>query len=182
VSAARAANRTAPVLASSPTDSQIQVPFEATGSTLDLALETGAGPTRVGIPLEAVSPAIFLDADGTPLVLDAGSGVLLDSTRPAHAGGEILILATGLGRVRPDWPTGVAAPLENPPATIAPVSAYLDGAPLKVVSSTLAAGYIGVYMVRAELPAILNSGTAELTITSADKISNKVRIFVDPTP
>ncbi|HYM12275.1 MAG TPA: hypothetical protein VEU62_16185 [Bryobacterales bacterium] len=180
VRAARAANLTAPVLASGPSDSQIQVPFEATGPVLDLALETRRGSTRVGIPLEAVSPAIFLDGDSTPLVLDAASGVLLDSTRPARAGSEILILATGLGRVRPDWPTGVAAPLENPPATIAPVSAYLDGAPLKVISSTLAAGYIGVYMVRAGLPSILNSGTAELTIASGDKTSNKVRIFVDP--
>lgn len=180
VRAARAAGVAAPVLVSGTTDSQIQVPFEAVGSTLDLALETRAGLARVDVPLESVSPAIFVDADGTPLVLDAGGGVLLDGLRPARAGTQILILATGLGRVRPEWPTGLAAPLENPPATIAPVSAYLNGVPLPVVSSTLAAGYIGVYMVRAELPGIVNSGTAELTIASGDKTSNRVRIFLEP--
>ncbi len=108
--------------------------------------------------------------------------MLLDSSRPARAGSQILVLATGLGRVQPDWPTGLAAPLDNPPATVAPVSAYLDGAPLKVLSSTLAAGYIGVYVVRLELPAIVNAGTAELALGSGDKLSNKVRIFLDPAP
>jgi uncharacterized protein (TIGR03437 family) len=180
VRAARAAGVTAPVLVSSTSDSQIQVPFEAAGSTLNLALQTQAGLARVAVPLEAVSPAIFVDADGSPLVLDAGSGVLLDASRPAKAGTQILVLATGLGRVRPEWPTGLAAPLENPPATIALVAAYLNGSPLQVVSSTLAAGYIGVYMVRVDLPGIVNSGTAELTISAADKTSNKVPIFLEP--
>ena len=180
VQAARAGRLTAPVLASGVTDSQIQVPFEASGPTLDLNLETRLGATRIDIPLEAVSPAIFVDADGTPLVLDAGGGVLLDASRPARAGSQILILATGLGRVRPEWPTGLPAPLEDPPATVAPVTTYLNGAPLRVVSSTLAAGYIGVYMVRAELPATLNSGSGELVIASSDRSSNKVRIFLEP--
>jgi uncharacterized protein (TIGR03437 family) len=182
VQAARAGSAAAPVLASGPNDSQIQVPFEASGPMLDLWLETRLGLRKVGVPIEAVSPAIFVDSDGTPLVLDAGGGVLLDASRPARAGSQILILATGLGRVRPEWPTGLAAPMENPPATIAPVQAYLDGAPLRVISSTLAAGYIGVYMVRVELPDIVNSGTAELAIGSGDKLSNKVRIFLDPIP
>lgn len=180
VQAARAGDFSAPVLATGPTDSQIQVPFEARGKMLDLALETRRGLTRVGVPLEEVSPAIFVDADGTPLALDAGGGVLLDSSRPARAGSQILILATGLGRVHPEWPTGLAAPLENPPSTLAPVTAYLNGAPIPVLSSTLASGYIGVYMVRAELPAIINSGTGELVIVSGDKPSNRVRIFLEP--
>ena len=180
VRTARADQWNAPVLASGPTESQIQVPFEVTGPTLSLALDTRRGLRRVGIPLEAVSPAIFLDADGSPLVLDAGAGVLLDGNRPAHAGSQILILATGLGRVRPEWPTGLPAPVEDPPATVAPVAVYLNGAPLRVLASTLAGGYIGVYMVRAELPAILNSGTGELLLVAGDKTSNRVRIYLEP--
>jgi uncharacterized protein (TIGR03437 family) len=179
VRAARTGNLTAPVLASSQGQAQIQVPFEATGTRLDLALETQLGLARLGIPLEEVSPAIFVDADGAPLLLDA-SGAMLDHTRPARAASRVLVLATGLGRVRPDWPTGLAAPLENPPSTIAAVEAYLDGAPLRVFSSTLAGGYIGVYLVEVELPSVLNSGTAELTIAAGGKPSNKVRIFLEP--
>jgi uncharacterized protein (TIGR03437 family) len=180
VRSALAGQWSAPVLASGATESQIQVPFEASGSTLNLALDTLRGPRRVGVPLEPVAPAIFLDADGSPLVLDAAGGVLLDADRPARAGSQILILATGLGRVRPDWPTGLPAPLEDPPVTVTPVAAYLNGAPLRVLSSTLAGGYIGVYMIRVELPAVVNSGTGELVVAAGDKISNRVRIFLDP--
>jgi len=180
VQAARADRWNAPVLASAASESQIQVPFEATGSTLNLALETQRGLRRVGVPLEEVSPAIFLDADGSPLVLDAAAGVLLDANRPARAGSQILILATGLGRVRPDWPTGLPAPLEDPPVTVTAVAVQLNGVPVRVVSSTLAGGYIGVYMVRVELPAILNAGVGELVLTAGDKASNRVRISLDP--
>ena len=63
------------------------------------------------------------------MVLDADAGVLLDAMRPARSGSRIQILATGLGRVRPEWPTGLAAPLDNPPRVVADVRLYLDGSP-----------------------------------------------------
>ncbi len=169
----------APVLASGDRESQIQVPFEASGERLELALETQQGATRLGYPLAAVSPAIFVDRGG-PLVLDAGTGRLLGAACPAAAGSQILILATGLGRVSPEWPTGLPAPLDNPPATVRPVHAYLNGIPLKVTSSTLAGGYIGTYIVQAEIPAVLNFGVGELTIEVGGQQSNAVRIFTEP--
>ncbi len=171
--------KTAPVLSAGAQEAQIQVPFETTGDRLELSLETQLGLTSLGFPLAAVSPAIFLDRGG-PLVLDAGSGLLLDAAHPAQAGSQILILATGLGRVRPDWPSGVPAPLEDPPMTIAPVKAYLNGIPLRVLSSTLAGGYIGTYMVQAELPRALNFGIAELVLEAGGRRSNAVRIFTEP--
>ena len=77
------------------------------------------------------------------MLLDGDSGVLLDALTPAHSGSRVQILATGLGRVRPAWPTGVAAPLQEPPRVIAPVRAYLNGTPLEVTRATLAPGYVG---------------------------------------
>ena len=172
-------NLRAPVLASGGRESQIQVPFEASGERLELALETGQGPARLGYPLAAVSPVIFVDRGG-PLVLDAGSGRLLGAAFPARAGSQILVLATGLGRVQPEWPTGLPAPLENPPVTVRPVRAYLNGIPLRVVSSALAGGYIGTYIVQTEIPAVLNFGVGELTLEVGGRLSNAVRIFTEP--
>jgi uncharacterized protein (TIGR03437 family) len=169
----------APVLASGGRESQIQVPFEASGERLELALETQQGPARLRYPLATVSPAIFVDRGG-PLVLDAGSGRLLGAAFPARAGSQVLVLATGLGRVQPEWPTGLPAPLENPPATVRPVRAYLNGIPLKVVSATLAGGYIGTYIVQAEIPPALNFGVGELTLEVGGRLSNAVRIFTEP--
>ncbi len=159
---ARAGGLNAPVLAASDTESQIQVPLEAQGTTLSLAMQVDRGPFTLPLAMESASPAIFVDRDGAPLLLDADSGVLLDGMRPARSGARVQILATGLGRVRPDWPTGVAAPLEDPPRVIAPVRVYLDRVPVDVTRATLAPGYIGFYLIEIQLPALVNSGPAEL--------------------
>ena len=79
-------------------------------------------------------------------------------------------------RALPEYPSRSA---ENPPAVAAAVKAYLDGMPLEVTKATLAPGYIGYYLVEVQLPAVLNSGPAELYITADGQESNKVRVRVE---
>jgi uncharacterized protein (TIGR03437 family) len=177
---ARAGGLNFPVLAASDSETQIQVPFGARGSSLSVALETGEGSYRLAVPLEGVAPAIFVDRDGTPLVLNADNGVLLDAMNTAHSNARVQILTTGLGRVRPDWPAGVPGPLENSPQVIAPVRAYLDRAPVEVTRAVLAPGYIGLYLVEVQLPALVNAGSAELYVESEGRESNRVRVWIEP--
>lgn len=178
--AAHSADTVVPVLAASDTASQIQVPFEVQGNTVSLSLDAAAGRFTLGLPLQNVSPAIFVDPEGTPLIMDASSGVLLDRTKPAHANSRIQILATGLGRVKPDWPTGLAAPLNDPPQVIATVHASLDRVPVEVVQAVLAPGYVGFYLIEIQLPRILNTGAAELVLEAEGQQSNHVRLYVEP--
>ncbi len=180
VRTARAGNLNFPVLAASDSETQIQVPFTAPGGSLSVALDTGQGSLRLALPVENVSPAVFIDRDGTPLVLNADSGVLLDAMNPARSNGRIQILATGLGKVRPDWPAGMAGPAEDPPKVVAPVRAYLDRAPVEVTRATLAPGYIGLYLIEVQLPAIVNAGPAELYIETGNRESNRIRIWLEP--
>ena len=181
VRTAAAGGLNVPVLASSELRSEIQIPFDASGSSLQLALDSGSGGTlRFGLPLEAVSPAIFIDRDGTPMLLDADSGALLDSMTPAHPSGRLQILSTGLGRVNPDWPAGTKAPAENPPAVAANVHAFLDRHEIGVTKAVLAPGYVGLYLVEIQLPSIVNYGPAELVIAIDGKESNRVRLYVEP--
>ena len=169
-----------PVLAAADTSSQIQVPFEAKGSTVSMTLEAASGRLAVGLPLQSVSPAIFVDPDGTPLIMDADSGVFLDAMKAAHSNTRIQVLATGLGRVTPDWPTGVAAPLNDSPKVIAPVHAYLDRSPVEVTQAALAPGYIGFYLIEIQLPRIVNTGPAEFYIDAEGQPSNRVRLYLEP--
>ena len=180
VSAATAGTLSFPVLAASETESQIQVPFEASAANFSLALATGAGRFTLGLPVQAVSPAIFVNRDGSPMVLDGDSGLMLDARNTAHSGTRLQILATGLGRVRPDWPTGVAAPLENPPEVAATVKAYLDHVPVQVTRAALAPGYIGFYLIEVQLPALVNAGAAELYIAADGQESNRVQVVLEP--
>ena len=169
----------APVLDASDSASQIQVPFSAKGSTLALSLNAASGPLAFNVPLKNVAPAIFVDPEGTPLIMDAASGILLDSTKPARAGSRIQVLATGLGQVKPDWPTGQEAPLKDPPAVAATVHAYLDDSPAEVSQATLAPGYIGFYLIEIQLPRIVNAGPVELYVEAEGQQSNHVRLYVE---
>ena len=150
------------VLTSTDTETQIQIPFEARGSTLSLAVSSGdRNMTLPSVPLEAAAPAIFVAPDGSPMLYDADTGVMLDAMNPARSRGHIQILATGLGRVTPDWPTGFAAPVDNPPKVAATVTALLDRQPVEVTKAVLAP-YIGYYLIEIEVPKIVNYGPAEL--------------------
>jgi len=168
------------VLASTDTETQIQIPFEARGSSLSLAVFSGDhNITLPSVPLEAAAPAIFVAHDGSPMLYDADSGVMLDAMTPARSRGHIQILATGLGRVTPDWPTGIAGPIDNPPKVAATVTAMLDGQPVEVTKAVLAP-YIGYYLIEIEVPKIVNYGPAELYVQVGAQPSNRVRVYIEP--
>lgn len=180
VSTARSAAGATPVLNTQPGESQVQVPFAAQGASLTLELDAEAARLRYSIPLESTAPGIFVDRDGAPMLLDGESGVLLDALRPIRANGRLQILATGLGRVRPEWTAGLEAPIDNPPQVVAAVRVLLDGMPLEVTRATLAPGYTGIYLVEAMIPAAVNAGTAEVILEAAGAPSNRVRVYIEP--
>jgi uncharacterized protein (TIGR03437 family) len=180
VSSAKAGNLSMAVLASTDTESQIQIPFEARGPSISLAVSSSDRTvTLPSVPLETAAPAIFVDRDGSPMLLDAETGVALDAMNPAHSRGHVQILSTGLGRVTPDWPTGRAAPVDNPPRVAATVHAYLDRQPVEVTKAVLAP-YIGYYLIEIEVPKIVNYGPAELYLEVGGQISNRVRVYIEP--
>ncbi len=180
VQQAEASGRPVPVLAAVNGETQLQVPFDVEGSSLALTLGSGADQWRTALPLANLAPAIFSDRDGSPMILDADSGVLLDAMNPARPSMRVQALCTGLGRVSPDWIAGREAPLERPPAVVAPVRVLLDGQPVEVTRATLAPGYVGFYLVEFEMPAFLNAGTSEFYIEAGGKPSNRVRVYIEP--
>ncbi|BDC52925.1 hypothetical protein F183_A52400 [Bryobacterales bacterium F-183] len=167
----------APVLASTPERSEIQVPFDAQGDSVQFQFDAGL---RFGLPLQQAVPSIFIDRDGAPMLLDATTGVMLDGMTAARPGSRIQVLMSGLGRVKPDWPAGVPAPSEAPPEVVAKVRAVLGGSPVEVSRAVLAPGYVGFYLVEIEIPPIVNYGPTELLIEAAGRESNRVRIVIEP--
>jgi hypothetical protein len=74
VDSAAGAGLTYPVLAGNDTESQIQVPFEAAGPTVALALRTVDGIVTRDLPVQRVSPTIMVSRDGSAMLYDADSG------------------------------------------------------------------------------------------------------------
>jgi uncharacterized protein (TIGR03437 family) len=169
-----------PVLASSDQSSQLQVPFEAATGNFSLILEGAADRWSVPLTVNDTAPAIFVDGEGAPLILDAASGLVVDPKLAVYAGSTVQILATGLGKVTPEWPTGVPAPLDSPPAVAGTVTAFLDGHPIEVNRATLAPGYVGYYTVELQIPAIVNRGASELRLVMNGAESNRVKLYLEP--
>jgi uncharacterized protein (TIGR03437 family) len=158
-------------------NSQFQVPFEALGPTVSLALQTASGSTLTrDLQVQAVSPVIFVPG-GVPFILDADSGLPLEGNL-AHPGQRLQLMMNGLGKVRPDWQAGVIAPSANTPEVVAKVQAFLDGNEVPVSRAILAPGYVGMYLVEVQLPVISNYGAMELHIAADGKESNHVQIAI----
>ena len=168
-----------PVLASADQSSQLQVPFEAAPGTFSLTLEGQTDRWSIPLTVKDASPAIFVDGDGLPLILDAASGLVVDPKVAVYAGSTVQILATGLGKVTPEWPTGVPAPVDMPPAVAGTVTAFLDGRPTEVTRAVLAPTYIGYYLVELQIPAIVNRGASELRIVMNGSESNRVKLYLE---
>jgi uncharacterized protein (TIGR03437 family) len=169
-----------PVLAASDQSSQLQVPFEASSGTFSLTLEGATDRWSVPLTVQDAAPAIFVDAEGAPLILDASSGLVVDPKLAVYAGTSVQILATGLGKVIPEWRTGEPAPADTPPAVAGTVTAFLDGRPIEVTRAVLAPGYVGYYMVELQIPAIVNRGASELRIVMNGAESNRVKLSLEP--
>jgi len=181
VDSVQAGGLAAPVLAATGSESQIQIPFEVRGAALPLTASfAGALMNLPPLPLAAAAPVIFVARDGSPMLLDADKGVMLDAMTAAHSGTRIQILATGLGQVTPAWPTGVPAPLDNPPRVAGNVHVYLERAPVEVTRADLAPGYVGFYLIEITVPKISNYGPAELYLDVDGASSNRVRVYIEP--
>ncbi len=173
----RADGRPAPVLDFGDGQTQVQVPYAVEGRSVRLQLNAQGSSHVVDMQLRKVSPAVFV-VGGDPLILDAGTGSVIGWHRPAVPGGSILVMATGLGEVAPSWPEGVPSPETDPPRPVAQVRARLGGLPAEVVSSYLAGGYVGIYVVEVAIPRNAQPGSAQLTLEADGEPSNDVTLII----
>jgi uncharacterized protein (TIGR03437 family) len=180
VASVRSQGSAYPVLAASEQSSQLQVPFEAAPGTFALTIQGATDRWSVPLTVKDAAPAIFVDEEGAPLILDGASGLVVDPKIAVYAGSTVQILATGLGKVNPEWPTGIPAPLDSPPVVIGAVNAFLDGHPIEVTRAVLAPNYVGYYLVELQIPAIVNRGAGELRLAMNGIASNLVKLYLEP--
>ncbi len=180
VADAKAGTLAYPVIATSAQSSQLQVPFEATAGAWQLAMNGTDGRWLLPVSVRDTAPAIFVDSEGAPLLVDSASGLVMDTNIAVRAGASVSLLATGLGRVTPEWPAGIPAPVDAPPVVNGTVTAWLDGIPVEVGRATLAPGYVGYYLVELRLPRIVNRGATDLRLVMNGEESNHVRLYIEP--
>jgi uncharacterized protein (TIGR03437 family) len=169
----------APLLYVSPTQINLQVPFEISGSSAEMVVETPAGNAApVAVQMANTQPGIFFD-----FTTGLGAIVNVDDmtpiwTRPARAGTAVAIFTTGLGAVNPAGLTGSSAPALPVSRTILPVTVRVIGRNLAPNFAGLAPGFAGLYQVNVTLPADLPAGRHMVSIFIGGRQSNEVPIDV----
>ena len=173
----------APILYSSASQVNVQVPWEVQGKASTSVTVTANSVTSApqAISVGAADPGIFsLGApQGGQGAIVNPAGIVVDANSPAHAGDYVEIFCTGLGAVSNTPQTGavaVASPLSkligNPTVTI-------GGVPAAVSFAGLASGFIGLYQVNVQVPQGVAAGDAVPVMLSAGAIaSNTVTISV----
>jgi len=138
--------------------------------TVTVVLNAGGGlaaPQQYQIA--PAQPGIF-SAAGNAAVLDEQSR-LITSQNPARIGQTIQIIAGGLGITNPAVASGAGSPFGS--STQIPVAVTIEGVPATVLSQELVPGLVGLYQVKAIVPAGVTPGNAvPLVITQNGIPSN----------
>jgi len=161
---------TAPVLYASPTQINLQVPFETAVGTVTLAIESGGRQVAAApFTVAYAAPGLFMLEQGRAAVLNENGGVNSATVRAA-AGSQIAVYLTGLG--------AVSRGADGLSRVTGAVSASIGGQAAALAFAGLAPGYTGLYQVNLMVPQ-LGHGDYPLSVSVGGAASNAAIVSVD---
>jgi len=146
-----------PLIFSSPSQLNAQLPFDLSGRvTLTLRTVGGSSDNYMFNLLEA-APGVFRSGTAGPLtqipaIVRMKNQQVVTPSNPVHPEDELLILAAGLGRVTPEVEAGTAAPADPQPRSVIQPVVRLGGIELPVDFAGLVPEQVGVYEIRVRVP------------------------------
>jgi uncharacterized protein (TIGR03437 family) len=144
----------APVLYVSPTQINLQIPFEA-----------GAGPAVLGINNNGQAAGFqFQLAPSAPAIYDDGSGNIAGNPSIV-AGGIATLYINGAGEVNPLLLTGNLTPNAPTISPVLPLTVTVGGVPALLQFAGLSPGTLGTTQVNFYVPANAKSGPQPVVIT-----------------
>jgi len=171
----------------SPSQINLQIPWEVTAGATDVAVTTnGAALAPLRATIGAVSPGVFslgwgvgqaiaINPDGSLAAPDGSvAGV---KTHPAHAGDSLMIFATGLGAVAPTIADGAVAGDVIRMATTTP-TALVGGVAARVTFAGLAPEFVGVDQINIVVPAVAGNEVSLQIETGGIRSKEKIVIAV----
>lgn len=167
----------APILYASPTQLNVQVPFEVSAGSVSVSVAVnGAAAGTVSIPVGNAGPGLFLLSQGAAAVVNQ-DGQINSQSQAAAAGTIIAAYLTGLGAVNPSVKTGVAASPNPLSWATGAVTAMVGNSTATVQFAGLAPGFAGLYQVNILVPP-LAAGQYTLRISVNGLSSNAGTISI----
>ena len=173
-----ACGRSIPLYNVFPGQTNAQLPRECPSTGTASATITSGGQTvSQSFALAAASPGIFtINGSGTgDGIILHGDNTLVSAAKPATAGEQVVIYATGLGATSPSFPTGTAANQAN--TTVLPVHVTVGGQTAAVVYSGLTQSLVGLYQINAIMPAGV-TGSQDVVITVGTNYTSRAGVTV----
>jgi uncharacterized protein (TIGR03437 family) len=162
----------------SPGEVDVQIPWELEGQpSVQIKVSIGdISSSLYTVPLATYAPAIFT-RNGIAVAYD-GAGKAVDASNPAARGSTVDLYVNGLGPVDHGPPSGEPTPAQQPAPTRVNASVTIGGRPGQVTFSGLAPDDVGVYLVRANVPADTTTGTVPVVVSIGGVDSKPVNMPV----
>lgn len=166
------AGRPAPLLFASPTQVNLQLPFETPVGNAAVAVIVNGTTTVTGtVAVSATAPKLF--AYATNHAVSANDDYTINSaTNPAKTNSYLIVYITGQGAFRTIVASGTAAPVSPLAFTSANTTATIGGQAATVAFSGGAPGLAGVGQINVQVPAGLATGDYPLVVTVGGVASN----------
>ena len=157
-----------PVAYVSPTQVNIQIPYEAGAGPAVLGINNNGQIAGFQFPISSAAPGIFADASGN-----------LSPTPIVAQGGTMSLQMVGAGQVSNSIPTGYAPTTSaSTYKPLLPVSVTVGGVPAFIQSMGLAPNQFGVTQVTFTLPTSVAPGVQQVVATVGGVSSPAVNITV----
>lgn len=161
----------APITYVSPSEAVVQIPWETTGPTASLVVESPGGTSEpAAIPIAGQQPGLFPDRISSGVCIPEAPGC---GSGP-RAGGILELEGTGFGVVEPVVPTGYAGQLGQIQWVSGAVAAWVDDQPLAAPRAYLFRFKAGVYGIVLDLPDDLEPGPHTARIAIGGAVSNAI--------
>jgi uncharacterized protein (TIGR03437 family) len=143
----------APVFYASPSQFNVQVPWETTGMGTFSMIVNGMPSNVQSRGVYIYSPDVFMVSPAQAAITHA-DGTLVSNASPAAVNETVVVYCTGLGPVSGPMVTGQPASSTSlQPTSPNQATATLNGIPATVAFSGLTPGFIGLYQVNVQVPA-----------------------------
>jgi uncharacterized protein (TIGR03437 family) len=147
-----------PLFYTSPTQINAQLPAELATGRVTLIVrsrDTGRVSSSVAVQVNAAAPGVFtMSAEGRTqaALFHAEDFTPVTAKSPGKRDKDLILFATGLGKVNPAVASGAAASNKPLSATSQEVTVTIGGHGMIVSYAGLAPGYVGLYQINLRVP------------------------------
>jgi uncharacterized protein (TIGR03437 family) len=167
----------APLFYISPTQINIQLPYEIPAGTAALSVGACGGTSAVAnVAVVPAAPYILLGGNGQALIQNPDYS-LNTATRPAHVGDTVVVYLIGIGQVDNPVPTGTPATSTVLARAKASSTATIAGQLAPIAFLGLTPNFVGLAQANITIPN-LAPGQYDLALMVGGVSSNTVKVYV----